>query len=350
MKRFLTFVFVAFVSGLILWSVRGADGQLQNVSGTTTLGAAPSNAVTNSGTLTANVVIGDGARGIVNGAATGAVPINADGSATTFPKIQALAPGVIITNGGTTVFTYSNNIGTDASHYLTLVPGMLGLKALSGVGSVVQIDDTTGSLRDLSLRSQTNSGNIQSATLNTTGAAVIGGTLNSGSMTSSGNLIAGQFNEVRWANVSRMQSPSDGVITMWNNAQTDFNRLQFGGTTAAFPSLKRSGGDVKLSDGPGTGTTNNWFVPGVSTSTNGFASYATNATMTTTATGCTNGTVINQIIYVTAATGASLTDNAGTTEFSSVTITAFTPIRMQPNGKFVGTAITYAAGTESHAE
>lgn len=348
MKRFLTFVFVAFVSGLILWSVRGADGQLQNVSGTTTLGAAPSNAVTNSGTLTANVVIGDGARGIVNGAATGAVPINADGSATTFPKIQALAPGVIPTNGGTTVFTYSNNFGVDATHGFSLVPNNLILKSISS--TVAQLEDGTGTLRSMRFLNTTNTGNGEFATLNTTGAAVIGGTLNSGSMTSSGNLIAGQFNEVRWANVSRMQSPSDGVITMWNNAQTDFNRLQFGGTTAAFPSLKRSGGDVKLSDGPGTGTTNNWFVPGVSTSTNGFASYATNATMTTTATGCTNGTVINQIIYVTAATGASLTDNAGTTEFSSVTITAFTPIRMQPNGKFVGTAITYAAGTASHAE
>lgn len=81
----------------------------------------------------------------------------------------------------------------------------------------------------------------------------------------------------------------------------------------------------------------------------GYASYGTNALMVTSATGCTNTTAMNQIAYVTAATGASLTDAAGTTEFSGVTISAFTPIRLQPGGKFVGTSITYATGTSSHA-
>jgi len=47
-----------------------------------------------------------------------------------------------------------------------------------------------------------------------------------------------------------MSSPSDGNILLQNLAATDFNRLQFGGTTSAFPALKRSGAalQVRLAD------------------------------------------------------------------------------------------------------
>lgn len=39
---------------------------------------------------------------------------------------------------------------------------------------------------------------------------------------------------------SAIQSPADGVIEISNNAVSDFARLQFGGTTSSFPSIKRS--------------------------------------------------------------------------------------------------------------
>ena len=38
----------------------------------------------------------------------------------------------------------------------------------------------------------------------------------------------------------RITSSADGIALLANNATTDFNRLQFGGTTASFPALKRS--------------------------------------------------------------------------------------------------------------
>ena len=41
-------------------------------------------------------------------------------------------------------------------------------------------------------------------------------------------------------NRSVFLSPSDGVMTLSNYAFSDFSRLQFGGTTSSFPSLKRS--------------------------------------------------------------------------------------------------------------
>ena len=61
------------------------------------------------------------------------------------------------------------------------------------------------------------------------------------------NLSAGQF---IWAGLTRMSSPSAGIIRLTDNAQTDFNRLQFGGTTSSFPALKRNGTtlEVKLAD------------------------------------------------------------------------------------------------------
>lgn len=80
----------------------------------------------------------------------------------------------------------------------------------------------------------------------------------------------------------------------------------------------------------------------------GFSSTGTN-TVPASATGATNTLTYNVVLYVTAATSAALTDNAGTTEFSGVTISNFTPIRLQPGGKFTGTSITYATGTASHA-
>jgi len=45
---------------------------------------------------------------------------------------------------------------------------------------------------------------------------------------------------------SNIRSPADGDITITNNAETGFNRLQLGGTTSAFPALKRNGVIVQI--------------------------------------------------------------------------------------------------------
>jgi len=54
----------------------------------------------------------------------------------------------------------------------------------------------------------------------------------------------------RWAGRSRMASNADSTITFTNSAGTDFNRLQLGGTTNAFPALRRNATqlDVVLAD------------------------------------------------------------------------------------------------------
>lgn len=114
---------------------------------------------------------------------------------------------------------------------------------------------------------QTNSGNIQSATLNTTGVINAGGgfkTTSTLEVGASGYIQIGNAGSERFY----FQAPSSGVVTFYDGAGTSFNRVQFGGTTAAFPSLKRNGGNLEVSDGPGTGTTNGLTVPGTLTTAN----------------------------------------------------------------------------------
>jgi len=66
--------------------------------------------------------------------------------------------------------------------------------------------------------------------INTGGSVIVGAALYG----ASGSTYIG------WTNNALMTSPSVGVIRLNNFAETDFNRLQFGGTTSSFPSIKRS--------------------------------------------------------------------------------------------------------------
>jgi hypothetical protein len=43
-----------------------------------------------------------------------------------------------------------------------------------------------------------------------------------------------------------MSSPADGIWLMYNDAENNFNRLQFGGTTSSFPAIKRNGAAIQI--------------------------------------------------------------------------------------------------------
>lgn len=47
-----------------------------------------------------------------------------------------------------------------------------------------------------------------------------------------------------WNGRSQMQSSSNGNISLYNNAATDFGLLQLGGTSASFPAIARSGAGI----------------------------------------------------------------------------------------------------------
>lgn len=97
--------------------------------------------------LTASRMILSGAtKALASAAASGAVPIDADGSATTFAQVQALAPGVIMTNGGTTAITYSNNLRIDIAHSLSLSNLTTARMLMSGADSTVGTAAASGAV------------------------------------------------------------------------------------------------------------------------------------------------------------------------------------------------------------
>ena len=56
-----------------------------------------------------------------------------------------------------------------------------------------------------------------------------------------GNTTIASAATFSWSARAVITSPADGILRLTNAAFTDFTRLQFGGTTSAFPSLKRNG-------------------------------------------------------------------------------------------------------------
>ena len=60
------------------------------------------------------------------------------------------------------------------------------------------------------------------------------------SLTLTNNITMGTTAQLSAAGGAALASPADSVWQMRNNAGTDFNRLQFGGGTSAFPAIKRS--------------------------------------------------------------------------------------------------------------
>jgi hypothetical protein len=63
----------------------------------------------------------------------------------------------------------------------------------------------------------------------------------SGDISSSGgDIFVPAAQAFYWSTRSVLTSPSDGVITLSNNATTGFTRLQLGGTTSSFPAIKRN--------------------------------------------------------------------------------------------------------------
>jgi hypothetical protein len=89
----------------------------------------------------------------------------------------------------------------------------------------------TGTARGLEIRT---GGTTRLSFAGTTSAATFVGDI------LAANLRANTSGYLYWNTRSNMTSPADGVIRLTNAADSDFNRLQFGGTTSSFPSLKRS--------------------------------------------------------------------------------------------------------------
>lgn len=132
----------------------------------------------------------------------------------------------------------------------------LALKWSSNVAIIGTEAGGTGSSRTLQLLSATsliqicgtsaafpalkrNGGNLEVRAADDSGFAV----LQCAGIIANGDLVVGIANKVRFGGGggrTDVSSPADGSILFRNNAGTDFDRLQLGGSTASFPAIKRS--------------------------------------------------------------------------------------------------------------
>lgn len=78
------------------------------------------------------------------------------------------------------------------------------------------------------------------ATIGTNNLAVTGTAAISGNITGAAHVFAGVNNAIGMNTRSLLTSAADGVLMLSNFAGSDFSRLQFGGTTSSFPSIKRT--------------------------------------------------------------------------------------------------------------
>lgn len=157
-------------------------------------------------------------------------------------------------SGTTKKITLTNlfaNIPVAASFASTLgVTGAvtLGASLNGGTATELDINSTPGSATKLRLQRSGGTGGVDIHAGNTT--TVNASFSDGGGLTMRADIFAGAATEIGWTGRATAKSPSDGVVTLYNDALNDFSRLQFGGTTSSFPALKRSSATllVRLAD------------------------------------------------------------------------------------------------------
>ena len=67
-----------------------------------------------------------------------------------------------------------------------------------------------------------------------------------GNLQSTGYVAVAAASPFVWSSRIYAYAPSDGVLLLQDNANTSFGRLQLGGTTSSFPSIKRNGAAIEF--------------------------------------------------------------------------------------------------------
>ncbi len=129
-------------------------------------------------------------------------------------------------------------------------------------------------------------GGVSQFRVSKAGAVTSVGAVSASGVTASGNVQTGTNGAFLFGGRTIIASSSDGLLRLVNNAQTDFGRLQLGGTTSSFPALKRSGTTVqaRLADDSAFGsiqgklTTDTAYTAGATTPTGYLILYDSNGT------------------------------------------------------------------------
>jgi hypothetical protein len=110
--------------------------------------------------------------------------------------------------------------------------------------------------------------------------------LKTGAVVSSGHIFASNNFIIGWSTRSVLRSPASGLITLLNSAGDDFSRLMFGGTTDAFPALKRTAADIEIV-GAAEGITSGLIIQSIkATSGTRFVCVDTNGKLVSSTTAC----------------------------------------------------------------
>jgi fibronectin-binding autotransporter adhesin len=131
--------------------------------------------------------------------------------------------------------------GGDLGFTVTTASQNVGVYSLSTSAPVMLFDHrATSNTGSWQWRNGTGGANTQ-MTLASDGSLTLSSALSTGStITSGASVVAAAPSAIVFSGRTQLTSPADGILLLRNNAGTDFTRLQFGGTTASFPALKRS--------------------------------------------------------------------------------------------------------------
>jgi len=150
-------------------------------------------------------------RGILTSPAAGQIQLGAADSAAPVAQVfsvQSVVAGTTDTAGVNWTFNGSRGTGTGAGGSIIFQVAQAG---------------STGSAQNAY---------VAALTLNSNASL---------SATFGGSVLAASSSALGWqSSRALMRSPADSVVTLFNSAETSFDRLQLGGTTSSFPAIKRS--------------------------------------------------------------------------------------------------------------
>jgi hypothetical protein len=119
---------------------------------------------------------------------------------------------------------------------------------ISNVTTLIRGWGSTSATTSLLVR---NSAGVAALTVRDNLTLTLGGVLTTSSnITSTANVQGGNINALTNVYIGNFQSSlrsnGSGIIQLQNTAENDFNRLQFGGTSASFPAIKRASNNLEI--------------------------------------------------------------------------------------------------------
>lgn len=228
-------------------------------------------------------------------------PMLGAASATTLNGNTFTAGTYTLTGAASKVLTFNNTLtlaGTDGT--TITFPATSATIARTDAGNAfignqtIAVGQTTSAQTDLLINPTTKaSGNLVDYQVNSSSKYKVdfaGAVTANGNIVTNGNFQGGSYTAsaggtFTFSTRSIIQSPSDGVLLVTTNGQTDFGRLQLGGTTSSFPAIKRSGAVLQARLADDSAYTNidgnSYLTNGVATYSAGTPAIAGNATLNT---------------------------------------------------------------------